>query len=73
MPYVPVKERKKAVLQKHGGRLGILIKQDAEKHESSANESEAKDSDGNDDNEAGGAGRSLLDQHSELKKKEEGE
>lgn len=76
VPYVSVRDRKRAVLQKHGGRLGILMKQDAEKQESSANESEGEvKSESGDPQLTGptsGDGRSLLDQHSELKKKEEG-
>lgn len=68
-----VKDRKKAVLQKHGGRLGILLKQENERPESSANESEGIDSQDESNQMTGpAAGRSLLDQHSELKKKEEG-
>lgn len=70
MPYISVKDRKKAVLQKHSGRLGVLLKQENERPESSANESE--DIDSQDEDRIGpAAGRSLLDQHSELKKKEE--
>lgn len=51
------------------------MKQDAERPESSCNESEGLDSDAEDpENLTGPAGgRSLLDQHSELKKREEGD
>lgn len=74
VPYVSVKDRKKAVLQKHGNRLGLLMKQEVEKPESSANESEGEVNSELDNTRYTGpaGGRSLLDQHSELKKKEEG-
>lgn len=74
MPYVSVRDRKRAVLRKHGNRIGILMKQDVEKQESSANESEGELNSERDDARLTGpaTGRSLLDQHSELKKKEEG-
>lgn len=72
VPYVSVKDRKRAVLQKHGNRLGMLMKQEMERPESSGNESDGEVNSELDDNRTAGVGRSLLDQHSELKKKEEG-
>ena len=77
VPYVSVRDRKRAVLEKHGNRLGILKQEAAaEKYESSSGvESEGEvRSEAEDTNVVSGpaTGRSLLDQHSELKKKEEG-
>ncbi|XP_067941903.1 probable ATP-dependent RNA helicase DDX41 isoform X2 [Watersipora subatra] len=71
VPYVSVKDRKRAVLQKHGNCLGMLMKQEMERPESSGNESDGEVNSELDDNRIAGVGRSLLDQHSELKKKEE--
>lgn len=63
------------MIEKHGTRLGILKQEAAaEKAESSATESEGEARSEAEDVATGPAtGRSLLDQHSELKKKEEGE
>ncbi|KAF6029630.1 abs [Bugula neritina] len=73
VPYISIKDRKRALLHKFGNRVGVLIKQDAEKHESSANESDGEvQSECENVAQTGpDTGRSLLDQHSELKKKEE--
>lgn len=76
VPYISVRDRKRAVLEKHGNRLGILKQEAAaEKYESSSGvESEGEVRSEAEDNVMSGpaTGRSLLDQHSELKKKEEG-